>query len=420
MTMSSPSASEHLVIVGGSYAGLQTAVSARENGFAGRITLVSDENDLPYHRPPLSKAYLLGTTDEADIFLRSEAFYVSQGIDVVLGRRVEAIDPVHQRVALADGRALAFDALVLATGARARRLAVPGAALDGVVLLRSLADARTLRDRLAAADSVVVIGGGFIGLESAASASTLGKTVTILEAGARLLARSVPPNLSIHLANLHRRHGTDIRLEAGLARIEGAGKVERVVTTDGGRIACDLVIVGIGADPNVELAAACGLGGPGGIAVDADGRTRAATIFSAGDCTLQHNAFAGVPLRLECVQNALDQGRSVGCAIAGRPEPCCGVPRFWSDQFDTKLQTIGVAAGADLVVTRGAPEDGRFSLFHFKAGRLRAVDSINRGGDQAAGRRILTENVALTPQQAADPGFDLRNLFATTSRRRSG
>ncbi len=412
--MTTPSAPEHLVIIGASYAGLQAAVSARENGYAGRITLVSEENDLPYHRPPLSKAFLIGM-DEEDIFLRSDAFYGSHGIDPVLGRRAQLMDLGRRRVTLAGGETLAFDALVLATGARARRLTVPGAGLDGVVLLRSLADARTLRDRLATAASVVVVGGGFIGLESAASASALGKAVTILEAGPRLLARSVPPDLSTYLADLHRRRGTDIRCGTIVSRIEGSGKVQGVITGDGARIACDLVIVGIGADPNVELAAACGLAKPGGIAVDADGRTRAAGIFSAGDCTVQYNAFAEKPIRLECVQNALDQGRSVGCAIAGRPEPGRGVPRFWSDQFDTKLQTVGVAAGADLVVRRGELEEDRFSLFHFRAGQLRAVDSINRPGDQVAGRRILAEGIAFSPQQAADPAFNLRDLFAPAS-----
>ncbi|WP_210207074.1 NAD(P)/FAD-dependent oxidoreductase [Methylobacterium currus] len=405
-------ASHHLVVVGGSYAGLQAVASARESGFGGRVTLITAEDHPPYQRPPLSKAYLLGKVAEDALPLRAESFYRDAAIDLVTGCRVSHLDPVRRTITCGQDRPMPFDALVIACGARARRLAVPGAELDGVVVLRDLADARALRERLTAATSVLIVGGGYIGLEVAASAASLGKPVVVLEAGPRLLARAVPPQISDHLVRLHRRRGVTIRLGTGLDRLDGeGGRVVRAMGSDGARYPCDLVVVGVGAVPNVDFAQACGLATPAGIAIDAFCRTGMEGVYAAGDCTVQPNAFADSPLRLECVQNAMDQGRSAGAAVAGRPEPCPGIPRFWSDQFDAKLQSVGLSAGSDLSVSRGSSEEGRFSLFHFRQGHLRAVDSVNRPGDQIIGRRFLAAGLSPTPDQARDPAFDLRTLL---------
>ncbi|AWB25996.1 NAD(P)/FAD-dependent oxidoreductase [Methylobacterium currus] len=399
-------------MVGGSYAGLQAVASARESGFGGRVTLITAEDHPPYQRPPLSKAYLLGKVAEDALPLRAESFYRDAAIDLVTGCRVSHLDPVRRTITCGQDRPMPFDALVIACGARARRLAVPGAELDGVVVLRDLADARALRERLTAATSVLIVGGGYIGLEVAASAASLGKPVVVLEAGPRLLARAVPPQISDHLVRLHRRRGVTIRLGTGLDRLDGeGGRVVRAMGSDGARYPCDLVVVGVGAVPNVDFAQACGLATPAGIAIDAFCRTGMEGVYAAGDCTVQPNAFADSPLRLECVQNAMDQGRSAGAAVAGRPEPCPGIPRFWSDQFDAKLQSVGLSAGSDLSVSRGSSEEGRFSLFHFRQGHLRAVDSVNRPGDQIIGRRFLAAGLSPTPDQARDPAFDLRTLL---------
>jgi 3-phenylpropionate/trans-cinnamate dioxygenase ferredoxin reductase subunit len=314
-------------------------------------------------------------------------------------------------VTLSGGTSLPYDNLVLATGARSRELAIPGVELNGVCYLRTLDEAHHLKKRLPEVSSIVVIGGGFIGLESASAAVSLGKDVTILEAAPKLLERAVSPLVSESLLRLHRGKGARILLGQTASRIEGeAGPVRAVVCNSGERIACDLVIVGIGALPNDELAASSGLACGNGIVVDEHCRTSDPAIFAAGDCTNHPNVFAGQRLRLESVQNALDQGRCAGTTIAGKPLPYTSVPRFWSDQYEAKLQMVGWSAGHDSSVIRGSVEEGRFSVFLYKGARLIAIESLNRGGDQMIGRRFLAANVSPSPDQAADLNFDLRTL----------
>ena len=410
--MSPNAVSQGLVIVGGSYAAMQIAASAREAGYGEPIRIVSEEPVLPYQRPPLSKGYLTGKFAAAALPLRAEAFYRDNRIDVLLGRRAETIDLGKGTLALAGGGELAFDRLALATGTRPRPLPVPGAALDGVFVLRSLADADRLRPCLDKAERIVVIGGGFIGLELASVAASSGKTVTIVEAQDRLLARGVSPQLAAFLADRHRSRGVALKLATGVKEIRGdSGRAASVVCSDNAALPADLVLVAIGVVPNVELAAAAGLSCQDGILVDRLASTQDRRIVAAGDCTRHPSAFAGQLLRLESVQNALDQAKTAGATVAGKEKPYESVPWFWSDQYDLKLQMVGLVQGHDRHALRGSIDQGRFSIFYFRRDRLIAIDSVNRAADHMLGRKLLTLGRSPTPEQAADQSFDLQGLL---------
>ncbi len=401
-----------LVVIGASYAGLQIAAAAREQGFAGPIRLIGDEPVGPYQRPPLSKGFLSGKTDEASLPLKAQAFYAEAGIELITGTRIASIERTAREVVAADGRRFAYDRLGLATGARPRLLDIPGADLDGVLPLRSLGHARVIRDRLAGVARAVVIGGGFIGLEIAAALRQLGREVTVLEAQGRLLARAVPETLSAFLADQHRAQGVRIELGTVIAAIEGhEGKVSGVRDRDGRLHPADLVIVGIGVLPNTELAVAAGLDCADGIVVDASMRTSDPLIVAAGDCTRHPNAFAEASIRLESVQNAGDQGRVAGATVAGIGAGYQAVPWFWSDQYDLKLQMAGLSQGHDRAVLRGAVADRRFSLYYFRGPDLIAVDSVNRPADHMLARKLVAGHAAVTPAAAADPAVDLKTFL---------
>ena len=399
-----------LVVVGASYAGVGVTSAAREAGFAGSIALVGDEADLPYQRPPLSKGFLLGKAG-ANLPLKAASFYQEANIAFLPGRRAVALDREARKVRFADGSTLGYGQLALTTGARAAALRCPGAELGGVVWLRSLPDAQALSERLAVARAVVIIGGGFIGLEVASAAVTLGKQVTVIEAGPRLIGHAVAAEISAYIQGVHEARGVGVRLATKVERIEGeAGQVTAVICADGTRLPCDLVLAAVGAVPNTELAVDAGLVVEDGIVVDAFGRTSDPAVFAAGDCTSHPNVFAGRRLRLSSVQNAHDQGRAAGCAIAGRPEPYAAVPWFWSDQYDVKLQMVGLGVAGGASVLRGSPSEGRFSLFRYDGPRLAAIESINRPADHMMGRRLIAAGVSPTPEQAGNPAFDLRSL----------
>ncbi len=400
-----------LVIVGGSYAASQIAVSAREHGYAAPVRILSDEPCLPYQRPPLSKGFLFGKVSEAALPIRGEAFYREAAIEVRLGTRVASIDRARRVVETADGQQFAYGRLALALGTHARHLPVPGADLDRVATLRTLADACRLREQALEGESVVIIGGGFIGLEVASALTLLGKRVTIVEAQERLLARAVAPQLSAFLAEIHARKGVRIRLNMTVRVIEGdRGRACAVVCADGERLDADLVLIAAGAAPNTELARAAGLACDDGIVVDRFARTSDPDIVAAGDCTRHPNAFADAPVRLESVQNALDQAKTAGATVAGVDRPYDAVPWFWSDQYDLKLQMVGLAAGHDQTVVRGSIADGKFSVVYLRGGRLIAVDSVNRPMDHIVGRRLVAARALVTAEQAADASFDLRKL----------
>jgi 3-phenylpropionate/trans-cinnamate dioxygenase ferredoxin reductase subunit len=407
--------SDGVVIVGAGQAGFQVAASLRMEGYEGPVTLIGDEPGLPYQRPPLSKGFMAGKQDIEGTALRPLAFYESHRIDLVTGEKVTAIDRVSRSVSLASGRALPYDALVLAVGARNRKLPLKGAELDGVFYLRTDAEAVDIRQRLEHARDVVVIGGGFIGLELAAAARTLGKSVRVLEVQSRLMARVVPGILSDFYRDVHTGQGVDISLGARLSEIVGyQGKVSQVVLENGFVFSADLALVGIGVVPNTELAGNAGLSIANGILVDGHLRTEDESIYAIGDCADHPNPFAdpstGGRARIESVQNAVDQAKCIAADIVGRSEPYRAVPWFWTDQFDIKLQMAGLSGGCGQVVTRGEIESRKFSLFYFRDGRLAAIDSVNRPGDHLAGRRLIGAGSGITPEQAADPSVDLKTL----------
>ena len=402
-----------VVVVGAGQAGFQVAASLREAGYAEPITLVGDEEALPYQRPPLSKAYLAGKTDAQGLWLRPAAYLAEHRIALRQGIAATRIERDACRLHLADGSALAYDHLVLATGSRNRALPVPGADLQGLRQLRSIADADLLKDDIAAAQRIVVIGAGFIGLEFAAVCAGRGLSVTVIEAAERVMARAVSVETSAAFRAAHEAMGVAFRFEAGVSAIEGEQRVEAVVTRDGGRIPADLVLVGIGVLPNQELAAQAGLAAGDGIAVDAFLATADPAISAIGDCARFPTRFADrlTPdhrVRIESVQNAIDQARCLAARLTGRPAAYDAVPWFWSDQGRHKLQIAGLARPDDISVRRGQGE--AFSVFRFRDGVLRAVESIDRAGDHMCARRILAAGRSVSPDQAADPAFDLKAL----------
>ena len=402
---------EAVVIAGGGQAGYQIAASLRTEGYGGPILLICDEPHLPYQRPPLSKAFVLGKQDQTRLLLRPESYYAGHQIELLAGEQVVAIERTTRKIRLKSGRELTYGKLVLAVGARNRVLRIPGGDLDGVCYLRTLGEAVELKQRLEQARHVAVIGGGFVGLEVAASAQTLGKPVTVIEALPRLLARAVGSLISEYMRSAHAARGTEVVLNAQVREIRGSGgKAREVVLSDGRAIAADLVVVGVGVSPNTDLAHAAGLPVENGIVVDEFLRTSDEHIFAIGDCAQYPSAFSGSRVRLESVQNAVDQGVSVARTIAGKPAAYRAVPWFWSDQFDVRLQMAGLPEGHDLQVIRGSPETGKFSVFHFRAGKLASVDSVNRPADHLAARKLLHSGAAITPQQAADESVNLATL----------
>ena len=398
-----------VAVVGTGQAGFQTAASLRQEGFAGRIILIGDEPVPPYQRPPLSKSYLARESGLDELWLRPESFYTQHQIEVLAGETVTAIDRADRRLRLASGGELSWDHLVLATGARFRPLAVPGAELDGVLPLRTLADTDILRERLDQAREIVVVGAGFIGLEFASVAIARGAAVHTIEVTQHPMGRVVSASISRFFTEAHRRWGAKVSLGTGVTQILGAGgRVTGVETTDARHLPADLVLICIGVIPNAELAREAGLAVDNGIVVDQHLATADPAILAIGDCANFPTPFAVGRVRLESVQNAVDQARGVAAHITGKRAPYDKVPWFWSDQGDLKLQIAGITTGHDTAVLRGDPGDGRFSVFCFRAGRLIGVESVNQTADHVVARRLLASDPKLTPEQAADESYDLR------------
>ena len=404
------SESAPIVVVGAGQAGQQLCDSLRRGGYEGRLVLVGDEPVLPYQRPPLSKKFLTGALEAERLLLRPASFYEKANVEVRLARRVTAIDRAARTLTLDDGEVLAWSGLALTTGTRIRPLSVPGAAEADVHYVRSLADGEALKTRLATAERLAVIGGGFIGLEVAAIARELGKQVVVIEAAERLMARAVAPLVSAFYAELHRAHGVEVLLGTGIEAIRGADGRHVVVTTDGRELAVDLIVAGIGVVPNSELAEVAGLACHNGIVVDVHARTSDPAIVAAGDCTWHMNGFLERDIRLESVQNAVDQAKTAAASLLGRDEPYRQVPWFWSDQYDVKLQIAGIGMPHDEAVLRGDPASRQFSVYYFRAGALVGVDSMNRPAEHMAARKLLGQGIALSPAQAADPAVDLMQI----------
>jgi 3-phenylpropionate/trans-cinnamate dioxygenase ferredoxin reductase component len=400
-------AEHRIVVVGGGQAGYQTCASLRDNGFEGGLTLVCGEGLLPYQRPPLSKGYLVG--EDEDIVLRPESYYRQHQIDLVHAVAVDVERP-DREIVLDDGSRLSYDTLVLATGARPRVLPVPGSRLNGILDLRTHADAEVLRKELTGCRRLVVIGGGFIGLEVAAAARKHDVETTVVESLPRTMARALSAEMSGYLTKVHREHGTTVRLGRSVTAFDGdaTGHVRKVVLDDGTRLEADLVVIGIGIVPNVELAIAAGLPVDNGIVVDEYLRTADANIYAVGDCASYPSRFARGRVRLESVQNAADQAVNVARTIAGEPAPYAALPWFWSDQHEVSLQICGISTGYDQAVVVGEPD--RFSVFCFQQGTLIAVESAGKPIDHIIARRVFASGDLPTPQEVAAPGFSLKDF----------
>ncbi|RWC43312.1 FAD/NAD(P)-binding oxidoreductase [Mesorhizobium sp.] len=400
-----------VVIVGAGHAGVQAAASLREDGYDGPVILVGDENELPYHKPPLSKTFIKDQEAKPQP-LRGEAFYTGSTIDYRPGIRVDRID-AGRRLELSGGGVLPFDRLILATGSRPRILPLPGSELSGVVSLRSLADARLIRALSAQSEDVVILGGGFIGLEIAATLKAAGREVTVVEAVDRLLGRAVAPVIARHVRQ--RLEATGVRILTGttIARLEGEnGHVSAAITTSGERLPAQIVIVGIGVVPNVELAQAAGITIANGIRVDQQMRTSVPEILAIGDAASYRHWLTGSDVRLESVQNATDQARLAARTIVGHADAFAAVPWFWSDIGDMKLQMVGLISGADSHVVLGDVNENKFSIYHYAGNRLLGIESVNRPGDHMLGRKMLGAGFSPTPQTVATGPDGLKAALA--------
>ena len=400
------------IVVGGGQGAGQLVASLRQEGYDGEILMIGEEPQLPYQRPPLSKAYLLGELPVERLLVRPEKFYADQNIETRLATKVTAIDAAAQTVTLDDGETLAYSDLVLATGSQVRRLSLPGFDQDGVFYLRTMADVDGIRAALTPGKRLVIIGGGYIGLEVAAVARKLGLDVTVLEMEKRILARVTTPAMSAFYTKVHTDHGVVIKTGAAAAALSGDGQVTGVQCQDGTEIPADVVIVGVGILPRTELAEAAGLTCENGIQVDEGTRTSAPHIYAIGDCTNHPNPGLGRRLRLESVPNAMDQARVAAKNICGGDARYDAVPWFWSDQYDLKLQMVGFSGEAEEDVLRGDPESGAFARFYLKGGQLIAVDAVNSPREFMAARQLVAQKAPVTAEALADPETDLKTLMA--------
>jgi 3-phenylpropionate/trans-cinnamate dioxygenase ferredoxin reductase subunit len=403
------------VIVGAGHAAAQLAPALRQEGWTGRILVIGEEEYIPYHRPPLSKALLAGAKTLEEIYIRPDRVYQKDGIEFLLNIRVDGIDRANRRLLLVNRDSIAYDKLALTTGSRPRKLNLPGAELPGVHYLRTYRDAEKIKTRIQRGNHAVIIGGGYIGLETAAVLNATGMAVTVIEMQERLLARVASPALSEFFMRVHAEEGVRIFCNAGVQGFSGHGRVERVLCTDGREYAADLVIIGIGILPNGELAASAGLKVDNGIVVDEYCRTADPDIAAAGDCTLHHNKFYDRWIRLESVQNATDQSRAAAATLCGRLLPYDTLPWFWSDQYDVKLQMAGLSQDHDDIIIRGDPHQGRsFAAFYLRGGRVIAVDAVNRPAEFMLGKRLITESINIDQDKLADDNIPVKALLEQT------
>lgn len=403
---------ENIVIVGAGQAAAQAVDTLRRKGFNGELALVGEEPLLPYQRPPLSKKYLAGTLGKERLLIRSAQFYIDHRVATHLGRRATEIDRVARRVRLDDGATLAYDALMLATGSRPRPLPVPGSDLGGVHFLRRVADVERIRADLARGGPLVIVGGGYIGLEVAATAREMNVGVTVLEMADRVMNRVTAPQVSAFYTAEHARHGVRIvcnaRVQAFAAQAN-SNRVRAVVCEGGSEYPADLVIVGVGAIAESELASAAGLDCATGVVVDEYCRTSDPNIYAGGDCASQPNIHYGQRMRLESVDNAFEQGASAALNMLEMPTRHDKLPWFWSDQYDLKLIIVGVSLGHDSVVVRGEPATRSFSACYLRGGELIAIDTVNSPKDQMAARKLIAARARPHPDRLADIGIPLKD-----------
>jgi 3-phenylpropionate/trans-cinnamate dioxygenase ferredoxin reductase subunit len=391
--------SSTILIIGGGQAGAQAIDTLRREGFGGRLALIGDEPELPYQRPPLSKKYLCGEMAADRLLFRHRSFYDEHRVELKLGKRAVRLDTAARQIELADGENLTYDGLMLCLGAQSRRLTCPGAALAGVHYLRDLADVAAIRAHFKPHARVVIIGGGYIGLETAATCRQMGCEVTVLEMADRIMNRVVAPAVSQYFTQEHRAQGINIVCDMRVVRLEGDGRVERVVCADHSSHAADFVIVGIGAVATTALASEAGLACDNGIVVDEYCRTSDAAIYAAGDCTNHPSPRYGKRVRLESVDNAFEQAKTAALNLQGRQVMHDRVPWFWSDQFDNKLLIVGLPQDYDRQVLRGDPASRSFSVCYLKGRELLAVEAINHSKDYMAARKLIAERALVDPEK---------------------
>lgn len=401
---------QRLVIVGGGQAAAQLIQSSRRCGFDGPITLVTDESHVPYQRPPLSKKYLAGELPVERLYLRPARFYPEHGVELELDTRAAAIDPGRKAVELDDGRRLTYDRLVLATGARPRRLAIPGSELAGVHYLRTLADVDAIRELIVTPSRIVIVGAGYVGLEVAAVCRRLGHDVTVLEAAPRILGRVVCEETARFVHEYHVRHGVQLQCGVAITAFVGDSRVTAVRAQSGKEYAADCVIIGIGIEPNLELAKNAGLTCDNGIAVDVHARTDDDAILAIGDCASYPHPWAASRIRLESVNNAIELAKAAATTMFGEPKPFDDVPWFWSDQYDLKIQIAGLSTGHDATVVRSSHEDDGLAVYYLREGRLVAIDAINSPKDFMEGKQLLVTKPRIPAAAIADADVDLKDF----------
>ena len=407
--MSAPD-SRHILILGAGHAGGVAAATLRQAGFAGKITLIGSDTHPPYERPPLSKEVLAGAAPVEKTYLRPLAFYADAGISLRLGETAVMIDRKAQRVTLASIETVPYDALLLTLGARARRLPVPGGDHKRVFYLRDIADSLALREHLQPGKRLAVIGAGFIGLEAAAVARKRGVAVTVLEVQREPIQRVAAPEIGRFLADLHRGNGVDLRTGVGAVAIEESAGELRLALSTGESLAADSALIGIGAQPNTELAHASGLAVEDGVLVDEFGRTNDSNIYAAGDVTRHWNPLLKRKIRLESWQNAQNQAIAVAKAMVGGNEPFAEIPWFWTDQYDVNLQMAGAPEAWDSLVWRGKPAEKSFTIFYLKDGKLVACNTVNNGRDMRFARELIAKSRAIDPIRLADKTVKLQDL----------
>lgn len=404
--------SHDVLIVGSGHGGAQAAIALRQNGFSGSIGLLGKEPELPYERPPLSKDYLAGEKARDAFRLRPAAFWDEKGIERITGERIVSVDPSAHEVAAESGRTFEYGSLIWAAGGHARKISCPGSELEGIHTIRTLACVDRLKADLSGRNRVLVVGGGYIGLEAAAVLTKLGKSVTLIEALPRLLSRVAGEDVSSFYERTHRDHGVDIRCNAALAGFDGASRVEAAILADGTRIATDLVIVGIGIVPAVAPLIEAGAQGGNGVLVDGECRTTLPDIFAIGDCALHVNAYGPAePIRIESVQNANDMANAVARTLTGTPTEYRALPWFWSNQYGHKLQTVGLNHGYDRCLLRGEPASGSFSVLYLKDGRVIALDCVDAVKDYVQGRKLIESGAVLPDEQLVDAATPFKELL---------
>ena len=403
---------ENFIIAGASHAASMLAPSLRQQGWQGRISVIGAEASIPYHRPPLSKDYLAGEKTLDEILIRPAKVYEKSEVEFVLNTRVESIDRDNKTVRLSNNETLPYDKLALTVGSKVRKVNLPGVDLDGVFYLRDLKDVECISPYINAGANAVIVGGGYIGLETAAVLNKKGMNVTVLEMMERVLQRVTAPLVSEFYTRIHEEEGVSIRCGTGVTGFKGNGRVAKVLCSDGSEFAADLVIIGIGILPNTELAQAAGLKVDNGIVVNDRAQTSDPDIFAAGDCTYHHNPIYDRWVRLESVQNATDQSRVIAGAACDKQTSYNSVPWFWSDQYDLMLQIAGLSQGYDEIITRGNPGEGRsFAVFYLKAGRVIAVDAINKPQEFMFTKKLITQEWGIDKVKLADADVPVKELL---------